>query len=390
MASPIKQIFFIFRKQIIQAVSLCFLFCLLFSICRAQSSKFIRVLILPQATSIRLKIIGAYEVIDLSQDKVYYRGENLKTTVCVYKNKLLLGNNIETYLPKVLIKTQEPEALIINGQRFRGDLAFIRKEKGEFSVVNYIDVEDYIKGILYHEASHYWPMEVLKAQAVACRTYALYQQQCSVALDYDVTKDIYSQVYGGRYAERQRTNRAVQQTKGLVLKYQDKIFPTYFHATCAGHTEDASMLWDINLLPLKGVICEFCRQSPHYKWHCVLSLAEIRNKLTDAGHKISPIKDILVSNRNNSGRILSLKIITETGEKKISAKDFRNIIGPNIIRSTNFTVKVVNGDGIFEGVGWGHGVGLCQWGAYFMAKEGYSAEEILRHYYPGVRLSTLD
>lgn len=389
MVSPIKQGLSKSKGIIIKALFLSFAFCLLFSVCRAQSPKFIRVLISPDVTSLRLKIIGAYEVIDLSQNKVFYRGENLKTTVTLYKNKLLLGN-IETNAAKILIKTKESEALLVNGQRFRGDLAFIKKEKAVFSAVNYIEVEDYIKGILYNEASHYWPMEALKAQAIACRTYALYQRQNSVPLDYDVTTDIYSQVYGGRSAERQRRNKAVQETAGLVLTFQDKIFPAYFHATCAGHTEDASVLWDINLLPLKGVACKFCRQSPHFNWHCVLTLAEIREKLNAAGHHLSRINDILILNRDNSGRALDLKIIMEKKEKNISAKDFRNIIGPNIIRSTNFTVKVVEGDGVFEGLGWGHGVGLCQWGAYFMAKEGYSAEEILKYYYPLARLSSLD
>jgi stage II sporulation protein D len=387
MVSPIKHRLFKFKKTIIISVFLLATFCVLFSICRAQTAECIRVLISSEVTSVRLKIIGTYEVVDLLQNKVFYQGENLKATVIVYKDKFLLGNT-ETYSPKILIRAKEPEALVINGQRFRGDLALIKKERGEFLVINYIELDDYIKGILYHEASHYWPMEALKAQAVACRTYALYQRQNSVSLDYDVTKDIYSQVYGGRSSERQRTSRAVEQTTGLILTYQDKIFPAYFHATCAGHTEDASLLWDINLLPLKGVVCKFCRQSPHFDWHCVLTLAEIEEKLNNAGHKISRINDIVILSRDDSGRVLDLKIIMDGREKKISAKDLRNIIGPNIIRSTNFTVKVIDGDSVFEGLGWGHGVGLCQWGAYFMAKEGYSAEEILQYYYPGSKLST--
>lgn len=355
----------------------------------AQSPKFIRVLILPEVKSLSLKIIGAYEAVDLSKNKVFYQGDNLKATVVVRKDKFLLGS-IETYSPKILIKTQESEALVINGQRFRGDLTLIRKEKGNFLVINYIAVDDYIKGVLYHEASHYWPMEALKAQAIVCRTYALNQRQNSVSLDYDVTSDASSQIYGGRSAERQRTNWAVEQTKGLVLTYQDKLFPAYFHATCAGHTEDASVLWDINLLPLKGVACKFCAQSPHFSWHCVLALSEIEKSLSDAGYKIGHIKDIIISGRDNSGRVLDLKIITDKREKNIPAKEFRNIIGPNIIRSTNFSVKVVDGDSVFEGLGWGHGVGLCQWGAYFMAKEGYKFDEILEYYYPGSKLSNID
>lgn len=381
--------FFKPNSRIIKAVFLFFAFWSLCSICYAQYPRFIRVLILPEARSLGLKITGEYEVIDLLQNRVFYRGENLKATVTVYKDKLLLGS-AGTYSSRVLIVTKSPEALVVNGKKFRGDLAFIKKENGEFSVVNYIDVEDYIKGILYHEASHYWPMEALKVQAIVSRTYAFYQSQGSASLDYDVTSDIYSQVYGGRYAERQRTNRAVEQTKGSVLTYQGKIFPTYFHATCAGHTEDASVLWNINLTPLRGVVCEFCRQSPHFNWHCVLALRDIREKLGESGRKVGHINDIAILSRDNSGRVLKLKISSDNKDTNISAKDFRNIIGPNIIRSTNFTVKVTGGDAVFEGVGWGHGVGLCQWGAYFMAKDGYSAEEILNYYYPGTKLLRLD
>ncbi len=387
MVSPIKHRIFNFGKTIIISVFLLANFCALFSICHAQPAKCIRVLISSGATSVRLKIIGAYEAVDLLQNKVFYQGENLKATVIVYKEKFLLGNT-ETYSPKILIRAKEPEALIINGQRFRGDLALIKKENGEFLVINYIELDDYIKGILYHEASHYWPMEALKAQAVACRTYALYQRQSNASLDYDVTKDVYSQVYGGRSSERQRTSRAVEQTTGVILTYQGKIFPAYFHATCAGHTEDASVLWDTNLLPLKGVVCKFCRQSPHFDWHCVLTLSEIKEKLNNAGNKISRINDIEILSRDNSGRVLDLKVISDKKEKKISAKDFRNIIGPNIIRSTNFTVKVIDGDSVFEGFGWGHGVGLCQWGAYFMAKDNYKYDQILEYYYPGSKIST--
>ena len=93
--------------------------------------------------------------------------------------------------------------------------------------------------------------------------------------------------------------------------------------------------------------------------------------------------------RDKSGRITDLKIVTGKKDMKISAKDFRNILGPNIIKSTNFQVKVIDQDVVFEGFGWGHGVGLCQWGAYFMAKQGYTYKQILEYYYPGAQISSI-
>jgi stage II sporulation protein D len=208
--------------------------------------------------------------------------------------------------------------------------------------------------------------------------------------DFDVTSDIYSQVYGGKTSERYRTNKAVDATAGIVLTYRGKVIPAYFHATCGGHTEDASRLWDIDIVPLKGVVCNFCRGSRHFNWHAVLSLGEIEKKLKEGGFKIGQLKDIQILGRDASGRITDLRLVSLQEEVKISAKDFRNIIGPNLIRSANFTVEIADSDAVFEGVGWGHGVGLCQWGAYFMAKQGYNFEQILKYYYPDSEISLIN
>ncbi len=347
----------------------------------AQAPNYVRVAIIQDASSLRLKVKGGSEVVDPATQEVLSRNRNLNTTVTVYGGGILVGD-IESNSSRLFIKAGDADAITINGRRYKGDIELIKKDNLHLLAVNHIGLEEYIKGILYHEASHYWPMEALKAQAIACRTYAVYQAQESKTRDYDITSDIYSQVYGGRTSERYRTNRAVSQTQGAILTYQDKVFPAYFHATCAGHTEDASLLWNIDIPVLKGVPCEFCKESPHFNWHCVLELGELRQRLVNAGYRMGMIKEIEVLGKNKSGRNTELKIITTSKEVKISAKDFRNIVGPNEIRSANFSVKVAGGDAVFEGLGWGHGVGLCQWGAYFMAKQGYKYEEILKYYYP--------
>lgn len=348
----------------------------------ADHKYYVRVAILQNASSLRLKVRGFYEVINAKNNRLISRAKNLNTTVTLYSGTILLGD-IKSYAEKILIRTDEPDAVIINGRRFRGDVELIKKDNNNLLAVNFIDLEDYVKGILYHEASHYWPIEALKAQAIVSRTYALYQMQENRAKDFDVTSDIYSQVYGGRTSERYRTNIAVEETKGLILTYNNKPFPTYFHATCAGHTEDASLLWNIDIIPLKGVICDFCKGSPHFNWHLVLDRGELRQRLVNAGYKMGMIKEITVLGKDNSGRITNLRIATTTKDLTISAKDFRNIIGPNEVRSTKFTVSIAGDDAVFEGVGWGHGAGLCQWGAYFMAKQGFTAEQVLKYYYPG-------
>ncbi|MBU2221131.1 MAG: SpoIID/LytB domain-containing protein, partial [Candidatus Omnitrophica bacterium] len=350
-----------------------------------QEEKYVRVLILKDKPTVSFKINGSFEIDDAQSGKVLYRGKNLKAAITAQKNGISIGKT-SFKSNKVLLRPDDPEAVYLESRKFRGNLVFVRNGR-RLSVINHIKIDDYVSGVLIYEASHYWPTEALKAMVLVVRTFALYQAGENAVKDYDLTSDIYSQVYGGRIGERYRLNEAVEQTKGLILTYQGKILPSFHHATCAGHTEDSAQLWNIDLPPLKGVPCDFCKESPHYNWHQVSEEKEIREKLIGAGYDINKINEIVILGKNPSGRIKNLRIISDKKDITISCKDFRNIIGPNIIKSTNFSVSLVNGDVVFVGLGWGHGVGLCQWGAYFMAKKGYSYEQIIEYYFPGSKLS---
>ncbi len=356
--------------------------------CFAQTKTQVRVAIIEDAQSVSLKVNGFYEIIDTAKHKVLSRGKALSTTIVVCKDGIIMGGR-SLNCGNIIIKTADPEALIINGRKLRGDIQFIRKDNLRIMVVNRIGLEDYVKGVSVREISHYWPEEALEAGVIVFRTFALYKIEEGRGREYDLTSDVYSQVYGGRAAERYRINKAVDDTKGIVLTYRGKIFPAFYHATCAGHTEDASILWNIDIPPLKGVPCNFCRDSPHFSWHNVLTLDEIGEKLKNSDYKAKDIKDIKIAGRDNSGRITNLRVVAGDKEIDVLAKDFRNIMGPDIIKSTNFEVSLADHDVVFEGLGWGHGVGLCEWGAYFMAKEGYKYTQILKYYYPGAAVETL-
>ena len=366
-------------------IILTFIFCLFTFNCYASQN--VRVAILQDASSLSMKIAGPFLVKDLKDGRIIYRGKGINTTVTTYKNVIIMGG-IKPDSGSLLVETEGDEDIIIDGRPFRGSIQFIRKADNELLAINHIGLEDYVKGILYHEASHYWPMEALKAQAIVSRTYVIYQIEQSKQRDFDVTNDVYSQVYGGQWSERYRTNKAVDETKSKVLFYKGKVIPAYFHATCGGHTENAAELWGINIPPLQGVVCGFCKESPHFNWHYDCALKEIEEKLKDTSFKVNKIINIIAGDKDRSGRILTLKIISKDKEVSIPAKDFRSIIGSNNIKSTNFSVAIAGHDAVFEGVGWGHGVGLCQWGAYFMAKQGASVEKILKYYYPGADIET--
>ncbi len=346
--------------------------------------KMVRVAIVRDARELNIDIGGAYSFMDMDSGKIINSGRRLpKSRIRLLDKGLFIGTNVFD-VKRLLIKPTKDTYVVINNHNFRGDVLILRTANNKITVINSIDIEDYIKGVLYHEVSHHWPMEALKAQAVATRTYAIYKMEQSYKNEYDVTNDIYSQVYGGKDSERYRTGLAVERTPGQVLAFQDKVLPAYFHAACSGMTEDANEIWNLNLQPLRGVPCMFCQTSPHMHWKRNYRLHDIQLKLNKEGYKIESIKEIKIMDRDRSDRIKNLKIISRDGtEITIPGKIFREIIGPNEIKSNKYEIKMQGYYVDFIGKGWGHGVGMCQWGAKGMAEQQFTYKQILSYYYPG-------
>jgi len=343
----------------------------------------VRVAIVRDSRELDLSIHGSYRLRDMTSYNVVGKGFYLiDSKVRLLDRGILIGLNV--YPSKRLtIEPSKDASIIIDGRPFRGEITFIRTPDNRITVVDNINVEDYIKGVLYHEVSHRWPMEALKAQAVAARTYALYSINPAGKL-YDVTNDIYSQVYGGRDSERYRTDLAVDYTRGQVLTYNNQIIPAYFHATCGGMTEDAQELWNLpDIPPLRGVPCSFCKDSPHMHWKKNFRLGDIQDALNLHGYKVSGIKDISIVDRDRSERIEHLKITQKNGnELIIKGKDFRTLMGPNVLMSNNYEIVMQGYYVNIIGKGWGHGVGMCQWGALGMARQQFNYRQILAYYYP--------
>ena len=281
----------------------------------------------------------------------------------------------------------EDRDLFLNQSQFRGTVDILKGNNALLYAINRLNVEDYLYGVMHHEVAPWWPMEVLKAQAIAARTYALYQAQVSRPVEFDLKSSTSSQVYGGSTTEKFRTKRAVDLTVGEVLVYQGKIFPAYFHATCAGVTAGAQELWKIDLAPLSGgARCTFCRLSPHFYWQVKVPVSEIEEKMAKYGHPVGRILKIEIITQTSSGRVGSLRITGTAGDFVMAAKDFRIWIGGDRIRSTCFAVILKEDMAEFSGRGWGHGVGLCQWGALGQALLGHDHEKILKFYYPGAEI----
>ena len=344
----------------------------------------VRVLVNDNNTKLNLLVQGPFVI------KLFPSGQVVKKSAAPAKLLILpspAGIRIgkEEWTSRgISIEPLKDRTLFLESTRFRGSLQILKDPKGLLDAVNTLDVEGYLYGVLHHEVAHWWPMEALKAQAVAARTYALYQVAVSKAQDFDLKSGTSSQMYGGSTVERFRTKKAVNETRGQILTYQGKIFPAYFHATCAGTTAGADELWQIKLPPLAGgVNCNYCLLSPHHDWQAKIALSEIEEKLNSVGRPVGQILKIEVISQTPSHRAGSLRITGTQTESVIAAKDFRVLAGGDRIRSTNFTVTIKDDQASFVGKGWGHGVGLCQWGALGQALTGRTYHEILNFYYPG-------
>lgn len=357
----------------------------------AREVESIRVAVVRDRPEVALSVSGPFEVIDIKSGQALMEGRDLsQATVAAVPEGLKIRTNVLAS-GGVRLVPKKKISVTVNKRRYRGTISIYKDEAGHILVVNTLDLESYIKGVLYHEISHKWPMDAIKAQAVAARTYAMYQKEVMTKKNYDVTADTSSQVYGGYSGEQHKTNRAVNFTAGEVLLYQNRLFPAYFHATCGGITENAAELWKIDIEPLSGVrVCGFCSGSPHYFWKAQLALTAVEKKVAGLYTFTGGLADIVVVERNPTGRARIVELRDASGRAcLVSAKEFRALIGPDVLRSTNFSVLLEDGSVVFSGKGWGHGVGLCQWGALGMSKKGLSYKQILEFYYPGARIARL-
>jgi len=284
-----------------------------------------------------------------------------------------------------------PDTLIkVDKNNYRGNIEIRRTDKDGLLVINELDVEDYLKGVLNEEISAKWHPESLKAQAVVARTYALYQKEKRKVNLYHLEATTADQVYGGARREDERTNKAVEDTSGIVLTYDGRLAKAFYHSASGGITEDVVNVWGgEGESYLKPIRCDFDKDAPNYQWEVDMDKADIETALSRNGIKIADISDIEIVSFTSSKRVSELYITHRNGVEKISGVDFRRIIGYDTIKSVLFRIKENGGSFLFYGRGSGHGVGLCQWGAKGMAEKGYAFIDILKYYYPGIEIKRM-
>lgn len=269
-----------------------------------------------------------------------------------------------------------------------GLVHLVRKGKG-FLVINRVDIEEYVKGVVPAEVSSTWHPEMLKAQAVAARTYALYQQMLSATREYDVVATVQDQVYRGKQGVDAGILRAVEDTRGLVVTYQDAPIYAAFSSTAAGLTEDAVNVWSKEYPYLKGVECPFDLMSPYYQWKSSFKIDTLEQNLRQQGFPVGTIATITPLSFSRGGRVAKLRVLHSGGELVLRGEELRKAVGYTIIPSTQFAIESIGRDVVLSGFGAGHAVGMCQWGAKELAELGYPFSTILRYYYPGTELQNM-
>jgi stage II sporulation protein D len=274
--------------------------------------------------------------------------------------------------------------LFINGHFYYGSLEVLKDNNGLY-VINNLPFEEYIEGVVAAEIGREWETEALKAQAVISRTYAVFYRSFNAGNSYHITSSTLHQLYKGKNEDPLITD-AVKETAGEILTYQNQPIKSFFHATCGGKTEFPEEVWKESYPYLTSVDC-YDRNAPYDNWQKRFSLGKISDALG-----IGAVKDISISSFTATGRV---KTVAITGQDKsgdstieIKATELRKLLGYKELPSTQFSLVKKGDDIIFTGRGFGHGVGLSQWGALEMARQGKNYREILAHFYPGTTLKT--
>ena len=295
-------------------------------------------------------------------------------------------------LGPVVRLTAPPHGLLrADGRPYRGVLELRRTPGGQITVVDEVDLEAYLYGVIKGEVDPRWPPAAVRAQAVAARTLAVQRmaaaQASSGAGGFDLPATTAAQVYLGVAAEDPAATAAVDATRGLVITYDGRPIFAAYHSNSGGHTEDSESVWGTAYPYLRGVPDPYALGAPGLAWTAAVPLAAIGAALRRGGVEAGAVDDVAPERVTPWGRAITVRIRSDDGRtQELSANRFRLLVGAGVLRSTLFTVSRRGGVLDFAGRGSGHGVGLDQWGARAMAIQGFTYEQILKYYYTGVAI----
>ena len=367
---------------------------------------------------------------------VYESAKNSATHQEIWVLRDSHGRKVASFTERLWIVPQDPQRAIVlhavpsntgyffareEDRAYRGLVEISPRPGRGFQVVNRVTLEDYLAGVLPSEMPYDWPLEALKAQAIVARTYALSKMGRHNEEGFDLCDSVHCEVYRGLRAEHERSNEAVRQTAGLILKHGRKVMPVAYSAQCGGHTQDYAEAWgykspvvgvedydprynqDISF-PLSPLSAEKwikenrvanCRAGglkgyQNFRWATLVKADFLQKKLAGFGR----LRRLIVTHRSTAGWADRLLVEGEQGSKEFKGDYIRSFLGG--IRSNliwiepQFNLKGWPEEFIIYGGGWGHGVGMCQVGTYSLARGGKTCGEILEHYFPKGDVKSLD
>ena len=319
--------------------------------------------------------------------------------------------------PLIARPERPADFMMVNGKRYRGEIVLSALDEG-LLVANRLHLEDYLRGVVPLEIGRRVEGEeaAVAAQAVAARSYAYIRLTGETERPYDVVATVQDQVYGGADAETPIANAAIWATRGLVLSYAGRVVNAPYHSTCGGSTAEVSEVWyrsrdEPFLQRVSDRIGDsdrfYCDPSPRFRWSKTLERSTLAAALdrylaqyvrVPSGRVGSP-RDLKVDGKTPSGRVAALAVRTDRGRFLLRGNDVRFVMRvPNgeILNSTYFSVRTERdaagrlARATFNGGGYGHGIGMCQWGAIGRARAGFDFRSILSTYYPGTSLAVAE
>jgi len=321
---------------------------------------------------------------------------------------------------------------LVDDHNYRGGFGVKNQYLKGISLINYVTMQEYLYGVVPREMSRTWPIEALKAQAVVARNFAVANQNKFMDYGFNLDNTILSQVYAGFDWEGDLSNQAVDDTAGLLLYHGDILVSGYYHSNSGGYTENSENVWSAELPYIKGVYDPFSTED---NFELVYTPDMIEKRLSEKGYSLGQLEDFYISDYTDNNRVLNARFVGSSGQVDLPKETIRKVFGYNEVRSTLLIVTpdnamrltdgmtfedkapkqmtVLGADGklttvttdlvvtdgsttkVFDyastsykvnGSGWGHGLGMSQWGAKTMAEQGFTFDKILTFYYQGTHL----
>jgi stage II sporulation protein D len=297
--------------------------------------------------------------------------------------KILWGGGKSLSSP---IDVASPSGLRLGGKQLVGRIR-VSARRGQLLAVAVVPLEEYVTAVASREAPPSFHPEALSALAVAVRTYILLAMEKPRDPTHDVVAGVEDQVFEGLDNVAEVFRKAAGSTRGEVLAFQGALARAAYHSACGGRTENAKDAWGTDVPYLRSLACDDCLDSPVRRWDYRMTAKEGKRVALSLGIRAGEGLKIEITGRSSTGRASRIRLSTERVSREISAAAFRREAGYSRVKSLKMEIVPVGNGWIFAGEGYGHGVGMCQWGANGMAKHGKTYREILARYFPDTALA---